>query len=71
MDSQLHALLIRAFDGVQMGAKTSPRDVTDDTLAGIWWTLLVVSKAMEHNPLAITALERLSQGDVDLKALAE
>ena len=65
-DKQLHALLIRAFDGVQQGAKIRPREVSDAVLAGVWWTLLVVSRAMEDNAIALDVLEELANGNVDL-----
>ena len=66
----LDSLLVHAFDGCQRAA-TDPRNISDDLLAGIWWTLGTTRAALNDKPIAIKALQELGRGNVDLKGMSD
>lgn len=69
-ETQLDSLLVHAFDGVQRAGR-DPHEVSDDLLAGIWWTLGIVRGALNDRPIAIKAMQELGNGNVDLKGMSE
>ena len=68
---KLQSLITRAGDGCQAAGDRGEHDMSQQMLAGMWWTLNVVSSAMQDNPIAIKALQEIGHGNVDLKGMRE
>ena len=66
---QLDSLLVRAFDGCQTAGREGNYAISDDLLAGVWWTLFTVRRALDDHPVAIKALQELGNGNVDLNGM--
>ena len=68
---QLDSLLVYAFDGVQSAGRDGEYTISKDLLAGLWWTLHVVRGALHDNDVAITCLQQLGSGNVDLDGMVD
>ena len=69
--TQLDSLLVHALDGCQAVARDGGYEISQEQLAGMWWTLRLVRGVLNDHPVAIKCLQEFGNGNVDLHGMAE